>query len=51
MHGRREAAAPDDYIATLAEPRRSDVQCLHDLIRRVAPRLEPTMEFRMLGYG
>ncbi|MBP1631989.1 MAG: hypothetical protein H6Q11_277 [Acidobacteria bacterium] len=51
VHGHRNAATPDDYIVTLAEPRRSDVQRLHDLIRRVAPRLEPTMEFRMLGYG
>ena len=51
MHGLHDAASPDDYIAALAEPRRSEVRRLHELIRRAAPHLEPTVEFKMLGYG
>ena len=42
---------PEAFIAAVDDARRSDVQRLHDLVREVAPGLEPTMEFGMLGYG
>jgi uncharacterized protein YdhG (YjbR/CyaY superfamily) len=51
MQGKTDAATHDEYIERLAEPRRSDVRALHELIRRTVPQLEPTMEFGMLGYG
>jgi uncharacterized protein YdhG (YjbR/CyaY superfamily) len=51
MQGKSDAATHEEYIQRLAEPRRSDVRALHELIRRAAPQLEPTMEFGMLGYG
>jgi hypothetical protein len=40
-----------DYIAALAEPRRTDVAALDALIREHAPGLEPVVAGKMLGYG
>ena len=51
MKGHSEAKTPEEYIALVEEKRRDDIQKLHDLVREVAPELEPTMEFKMLGYG
>ena len=44
-------AAPEDYIAGLEEPRRSEIQQLHELIRETLPELEPNTDGGMLGYG
>jgi uncharacterized protein YdhG (YjbR/CyaY superfamily) len=51
MQGKTKAKTHEQYIAEVDEKRRDDIQQLHDLVRRVAPDLEPTMEFGMLGYG
>jgi len=51
MYGNSDAATHEEYIAQVEEKRRSDIQRLHDLVREVAPELEPTMDFGMLGYG
>jgi uncharacterized protein YdhG (YjbR/CyaY superfamily) len=51
MKGKTNAKTHAEYIAAVEDGRREDIQKLHDLIRRVAPELEPTMEFGMLGYG
>jgi uncharacterized protein YdhG (YjbR/CyaY superfamily) len=51
MKGHSEAKTPEEYIAQVEDKRRDDIQRLHDLVREVAPELEPTMEFKMLGYG
>ncbi len=51
MYGKSDAKTPEEYIAGVEEQRRRDIQSLHDLVREVAPELEPTMEFGMLGYG
>jgi hypothetical protein len=45
------AENPEDYIAQIDEPRRGEIQQLHDLIRAIAPDLEPHIEAGMLGYG
>jgi hypothetical protein len=45
------ATSPEDYIAQIDEPRRSDIQTLHDLIRQEVPQLEPFMLYGMIGYG
>jgi hypothetical protein len=42
---------PEEYIASLEEPRRSEIQQLHDLIRRTLPDYEPHIQSGMLGYG
>ena len=39
------------YIAQLPLDRRTDIFALHELIRDVAPQLEPTIASGMLGYG
>ena len=51
MYGSSDAKTHEEDIAGVDENRRADIQRLHDLIREVAPELEPTMEFKMLGYG
>lgn len=51
MKGHSDAKTHKQYIAEVEEKRRADIQRLHDLVREVAPELEPTMEFGMLGYG
>lgn len=51
MKGHSDARTPEEYIAQVEDKRRDDIQRLHDLVREVAPELEPTMEFKMLGYG
>ncbi len=51
MKGKPNAKTHAEYIAAVEEGRRDDIQRLHDLIREVAPELEPTMEFGMMGYG
>lgn len=45
-------ATPDEYIEGIQpESRRSDIRRLHELIRRVAPDLEPRAESDGLAYG
>jgi len=51
MKGHSDAKTHKQYIAEVEEKRRDDIQRLHDLVRKVAPELEPTMEFGILGYG
>ena len=45
------ATTPEEDIEALEEPRRSDVRHLHELIRRVAPDLEPRIQSGHLAYG
>ena len=51
MKGKSNAKTHGEYIAEVEDKRRDDIQALHDLVRRAASELEPTMEFGMLGYG
>lgn len=51
MRGLTKARTPTAYIAQAGESRRPDLRRLHRIIREEAPRLKPTMEFGMLGYG
>ncbi len=52
MHGMSDTAAtPEEYIAELEEPRRGQIQQLHDLIRHAAPNLEPHIDTGVIGYG
>lgn len=46
-----EASTPEEYLAKLEEPRKSDVTALHHLIRETVPDLTPNTSFGMLGYG
>lgn len=46
-----DAETPEQYIAALDEPRRSQVGQLDKLIRRTAPQLAPHIASGMLAYG
>ena len=43
--------SPEEFIARLDEPRRGDIQRLHELIVETAPDLEAGADDRWLGYG
>ncbi len=45
------ATSPEDYIAQIDEPRRSEILRLHNFIRETVPELEPRIESGMLAYG
>jgi uncharacterized protein YdhG (YjbR/CyaY superfamily) len=47
----KSPATVAEYIASLPEPRRSEVEELHALIRETAPHLEPSIMYGMIGYG
>lgn len=47
----QQVSTPEAYIAALAEPRREQVQRLHDLIRKNAPDLQLGIRSGMIGYG
>ena len=42
---------PEQYFASLAEPRRSDVRALHEAICKTIPAHKPEMIGGFLGYG
>jgi len=39
------------YLAAIDEPRKSQMKRLHDVIRKALPRLEPSIQMGMIGYG
>jgi len=47
----KNAETPREYLDGLPEPRRSELQHLHRLITRTAPKLKPKMWGAMIGYG
>lgn len=51
MKGQLKVSTPAEYIAQLAEPRKSDVARLDTLIRKHAPKLAPFIHSGMLAYG
>ncbi len=51
MSEKASATKPEEYLAALEEPRRTQITELHDLIRETAPQLEPHIQAGMLAYG
>ena len=47
----KTATTPAQYLAELAEPRKSEVVKLDALIRKTAPKLKPFLHSGMLAYG
>lgn len=45
------AQTPEDYIAQIDEPRKSQIITLFNLIRKTAPTLSPYMQSGMIGFG
>jgi hypothetical protein len=51
MKGQMKAATPEEYIAKLAEPRRTEIARLDAVIRKTVPKLAPHVCAGMLAYG
>ena len=51
MKGQINVSTPEEYIAQLEEPRRTDIAALDALIRKEAPKLQPCIRIGILGYG
>lgn len=45
------AKTPNEYIENLIEPRKKEVEILHDLILKTVPKLKPFIISGMIGYG
>lgn len=45
------AKTPDEYIASIPEPRRQEVEKLHEFIQKTVPSLKPHILSGMIGYG
>ena len=45
------ARTPEDYLASIPEPRQGEVRAVDALIRSTAPGLEPHLQSGMLAYG
>ena len=41
----------EDYISQLAEPRKSEIQTLHEFIKKVLPKLDTKIYHNIIGYG
>lgn len=41
----------EDYLEWVPEKRQPAMRALHDMIRRLAPNLEPCIVYGMIGYG
>ncbi len=51
MKGQPNVATPQEYLAKLTEPRRTEIAQLDALIRKTAPQLAPGIHSGMLSYG
>ncbi len=45
------AKTPEEYIAMINEPRRSEIQKLHEFISKTVPQFKPYIQVGMIGYG
>lgn len=45
------AKTPEEYIESIEEPRRSEIQTLHDFICKIIPNEKPHIMSGMIGYG
>lgn len=51
MKASSSISTPEQYLASLPEPRRTALTVIHKAIRSVAPELKPSIQSGMLGYG
>lgn len=45
------AATPEAYLASLDEPRRAELEAIHNFVRKTVPKLAPIMIKGFIGYG
>jgi hypothetical protein len=46
-----DATSVEDYIQQIFEPRQSEIKKLHAAIRKAVPKLKPSIQYGMIGYG
>lgn len=46
-----KAKTPAEYIKLIDEPRKGEIQTLHDFIQKTVPSLKPHILSGMIGYG
>lgn len=46
-----KAKTPSEYIEMIDEPRRSEIEQLHEFIQKTVPHLKPHIVYGMIGYG
>jgi uncharacterized protein YdhG (YjbR/CyaY superfamily) len=46
-----KAATPAEYIAQIDEPRRTAIKAIHAMITKALPKLKPSIQYGMIGYG
>jgi uncharacterized protein YdhG (YjbR/CyaY superfamily) len=46
-----KAATPAEYIAQIDEPRRTAIKTIHAMITKALPKLKPSIQYGMIGYG
>lgn len=51
MAGSKDVKTPEQYIASLDEPRKSEIATIDAFIRKTVPKLEPFIGSGMLAYG
>lgn len=51
MQAPRHVRTAAQYLASLPEPRRTELTALHRAITRTVPKLKPVIAYGMLGYG
>jgi hypothetical protein len=51
MNGSCKAQTHEEYIAAVEEPKRTELQTLHNLIRETLPEFELVMISNFMGYG
>lgn len=45
------AKTPQEYISMIEEPRKTEIKKLHELIKKLIPKLKPHILVGMIGYG
>jgi uncharacterized protein YdhG (YjbR/CyaY superfamily) len=51
MNKPAKAATVAEYIAQIEEPRRSAIKAIHAMITKAVPKLKPSIQYGMIGYG
>lgn len=46
-----KAATPAEYIVQIDEPRRTAIKAIHAMITKALPKLKPSIQYGMIGYG
>lgn len=51
MFAKNEANSVAEYLSSIPEDRKKDIDFIHDFIQRAVPNLQPYFASNMIGYG